>query len=394
MATPTINEIYNLLIQSFTIQYGDQIPILRKAFLRVISMVLAALYVTLYKYAGFLGLQMFTLYASAEETEINGKLIIPLVERGREFGVGDPKPATAARLKIAITVTTQGGELQAGAQLYSSKNKIIYATDDVTILSESIVYANITAVGDTGNGLGLGSIGNLEVGDELIFVSPYSDVDQNAVVTEILEAAVDAEDINTTYRQRVLDRERNQPQGGALADYRIWGLDADGIAQIYPYRSENPGEIDVYVEAIGTVDGIPSPEQLANVYNAIIYDSEGKATRDPVSKAVNVYPIDRLAFDIIITGLEVDNISVVENAIVTELTLYFSKLEPYIAGISVPPRRDRITKTGVEGIIQSVVDVYGGVFQDATLYYDGGAITDYVLAEGEKAKLGVVTWVS
>ena len=198
------------------------------------------------------------------------------------------------------------------------------------------------------------------------------------------------------YRQRIIDRFQKRPQGGAYADYEQWGEEPAGILNVYPYTSECPGQVDLYVEATeassGSPDGIPTSAQLQEVLDSVELDDEGLASRRPANALVNAFPITRLSFDVQVTGLIVNDLAEVQANIETALTEYFRAREPFIPGLSVPPRKDRITQSGVAGLVEDVVTANNGIFTGASLSSSSVGITAYTLGAGEKAKLGSVAF--
>lgn len=392
---PTTAEIKADIIAQLESKLGESIPLLPKSFSRVLATVLAGALVILYKYGGFMFLQMFPAYASTEETTVNGQKLIPLVEWGRLTGVGDPTPATRAEYTITLTVITASGTIAANTHLYSAKNNVTYMTLAVVDLTDPApVQVDIRAVNDAYGNEGRGVQGNLEVSDKVTFLTPVANVAVDAVVATELVTGVDQEDW-TDYRRRVIDRFRMIPQGGAYTDYRGWGLLASGIINVYVYTGD-PGEVDVYSEANTDTDpdGIPTSAQLTAVKTAIEYTISGVASRRPVNSYVNSLPITRTGFTVTVTGLAVPGIlQDVKDKIEESLELYFWGREPYINGLSVGPRKDRLTIAAVGGVIQDVVAAYGGVYTAAAFQVTGGMSYEvYVLGEGEKAKLSAMVW--
>ena len=96
LSTPTTKEISDNIIAQLEASLNQAIPLLPKSFLRVLSKVLAGVFILLYKYVGFMFLQIFVDAASASATEVNGKTVVPLTAWGRLIGVGDPVSATSA----------------------------------------------------------------------------------------------------------------------------------------------------------------------------------------------------------------------------------------------------------------------------------------------------------
>nr|MCH9737100.1 hypothetical protein [Actinomycetes bacterium] len=59
LTTPTTKEISDNIIAQLEASFSQTIPLLQKAFFRVLSTVLAGVFILLYKYGGFMFLQMF-----------------------------------------------------------------------------------------------------------------------------------------------------------------------------------------------------------------------------------------------------------------------------------------------------------------------------------------------
>ena len=396
LSTPTTSEINDNIIAQLEASLNQTIPLLPKSFMRVLTRVLAGVFVILYKYGGFMFLQMFVQTASAKETIVNGKTIIPLVEWGRLIGVGDPVAATSAELLIDITVEIQTGQLLSGTQLVGSDNGVTYITLGSVLLNAPIVQATVLAVSDQLGGGGVGVIGNLEPGAILTFANPLANVARNAVVDSQVVTGADGESTEA-YRQRVIDRWQKRLQGGALSDYEAWGEETAGIINVYPYTSDCPGQVDCYCEATvassGDPDGIPTTAQLQAVLYSINLDDNGLASRRPSNALANTFPIVRIAFDVRITGLIVDNLAQVQTDLTNTLTEYFLDREPFIDGLSVLPRKDRISNTAVGGIVDDIVNAAGGVFSAAIVSQASINIVVYSLGIGEKSKIDTVIFV-
>jgi uncharacterized phage protein gp47/JayE len=376
---------------------NQTIPLLPKAFIRVLAKVLAGVFIILYKYGGFTFLQMFVSTASTKATLINGKTVVPLIEWGRLIGIGDPIAATQAELNVEITVETQMGVLPSGTQLTSALG-VTYITIGAISLDASTKQVLVRAVADQAGGGGAGSIGNLGVGAIISFANPLANVARDTTVLAQVVTGSDAENIEA-YRQRVVDRFQKRPQGGAYADYEQWGEDTAGILNCYPYTSTNPGQVDIYVEATpessGNPDGIPTLAQLEAVLASIELDQSGLATRRPANALANTFAITRTGFDVNVTGLIVGDLAQVKASIEAALTDYFLAKEPFITGLSVPPRNDRITKASALAVIDDVVSASGGIFTNAFIYFEGTAtlVDLYALGKGEKAKVVTVTYL-
>ncbi len=396
LQTPTTKDISDNIIAQLEASLNQTIPLLPKSFLRVLAKALAGVFVLLYKYGGFMFLQMFVQTASSKETTVNGVLFTPLTQWGRLIGVGDPAPATSAELQIEVVVEIQSGVLPSNTQLVSTDNGVTYITLGAVLLDAPTKLVNVLAASDQAGGGGAGTIGNLDPGAVLSFANPLANVARNATV--VLQAVTGANAESTeAYRQRIIDRFQKRPQGGAYADYEQWGEEPAGIINVYPYTSDCPGQVDVYVEATpessGDPDGIPTPAQLQTVLDSIELDQDGRATRRPANALANTFPITRTGFDVVVSGLNVSNLAQVQADITTAVEEYFTDRAPYIVGLTVPPRKDRITSSAVGGVVDDIVSASGGIFTDATVTQNTLSVVTYSLGIGEKSKASSVTFV-
>ena len=395
LVTPTTQQIATNIKAQLEAALSQTIPLLPKAFSRVLAKALAGVFVTLYKYAGFSLLQQFVTTASMEETEINGKRIRPLVEWGRLIGVGDPLASTQAELEITVTVLTQTGSLPGGSQLLFAATGVVYQTVAAVALDAATVTVVARATSDQAGSDGSGVLGNLAVGQVLQFASPLPNIATNAPVTAVSVVGADAE-LEEVYRARVLARFQRRPQGGAYADYQQWGTEVAGIRNVFPYTGA-PGEVDVYVEAVAGPDGIPDASQLAAVLDSIYFDPEeapsptGLANRRPANAAVNVLPITRTEFDVVITGFTADDPAATLLALDQGVDEFLRARAPFIVGLSSLPRLDRVTQGAVAGVVNEIAEANGASVASVTLIRSAVTIVEYTLAHGELAKLGTIT---
>lgn len=396
LTTPTTQTLADNQVAQLDASLDHTTPFLPRGFTRVLSKAQAGANVLLHKYAQWMLLQMFAEYASMEETIVLGRKLRPLVEIGRMVGAGDPLAATRAELVVTVTVQLQSGALPAGSQLLYPATGVLYLTTASVALDAATISVTVRASSDQQGGGGEGAIGNLSPGAVLQFANPLPNVARNATVLSQAATGSDAETPND-YRSRVRRRVRNKPQGGAYADYQQWGEEEPGVLHVYPYTSSTPGIVEVYVEATvessGSADGIPTLAQLEAVEALIHADEEGLATRRAANAFVSVLPIVRVSFDLRVTGLDAEDEPAAEAAIEQAVDEYLRSREPFIVGLSVLPRRDRITLAAVSGIVDDVVSSFGGSLASVSLLYSGASIPAYTLATGEKAKLGTITFI-
>jgi uncharacterized phage protein gp47/JayE len=352
-----------------------------KAFIRVLAKALAGVYILLYKYGGFMFLQVFPSTATNDQTVVNGTQTQPLTNWGVLKGVGSAKPATKADLVITVSVKTVGGVLPAGSQLINSATGVTYLTLTTVDLSTSSVSATVRASADQSGGDGSGAIGNMQAGSSLFFASPLANIEREAVVSSQSATGVDAE-TEASYRQRVIDSFQKPPQGGAYSDYELWAEATPGIVAAYPYTSSCPGMVDVYLESD---TGVPTAAQLqAALDNINLYI--------PATAVANTFSVSFQSIDVEVTGLAVPNAAAVQLEIQSALEAYFAAREPFISGLTVPPREDRITESSVAGVVEDVVTASGGIFELVNLSLNGVEFGFYTLGVGEKSELGVLNF--
>lgn len=393
----TISDINDLIISQFEAQFSKTFPIFPKSFLRVLSKVLSAVFILLYKSAGWMFLQLFVSTASFKEIEVLGKKITPLIEWGRLVGVGDPIPATQFECTILVTVNAIGSTLYAGTQFQSDINNVLYITTENYLLDTATKSINLLAVDS-------GEVGNLDIGDTLSLVNTLGIIENDADITVIITTAIDQES-ETDYRQRVSERFQLQPQGGAYADYRIWASEVPGVQQTYIYSGDPPSNVIVYVAGDAEIyaDRIPDSALLLAVAEAIEYDPDTTlATRRPIGAVIdpdgdgsyaNIKPITVVTFDVEVTGLSIDAalLSQTRTDIKSALEAYFLEREPFIEGLSIPPKKGTVTQSNVIGIVNNIVRANSGTFLSALNSIGGVSTTNYSLLEGELAKLGTLT---
>lgn len=393
MSQPTVEELSTNIVAGIESSLEQSVPLLPKAFIRVLAKVLAAVLVIVYRYAGWILLQQYISTASAKETTVLGRKIRPLIELGRENGTGDPIDAQHAELVIEVTVINQTGSLATGSQLLREDTGVLYLTTAPVALDAATVSVTIRAATDQDGGDAAGTIGNLEVGETVEFASPIN-IGATATVTSVAKVGVDAE-TTEAYRARVLRREQAKPQGGAYADYRAWGEKAPGVVAVYPYTGA-PGYVDVYIECDSDLDadGIPDGTVLAAALAAINLDDDGLATRRNANMKPNVMAISRTSFQVAVAGLAATDLAGTQAAIATGVDEFLRSREPFIEGLSVLPRLDRVTQGEIGGVVSEIASAAGATVLSITLRLSGADIEAYTLGEGEKAKLagGEITW--
>jgi hypothetical protein len=390
----TIEDIRDLLINSFNFYFNKRVRLLPKSFIRALSIVLAGIFITLYKQIGWLFLQLFPETAYWKEVIILGVRIRPLVKWGVLIGAGLPRPGTQWKGEIAINAANKNTTLLGGAQLKSELTGKLYITDEARFLTNDTETVTITCV-DTGSG------GNIEEGDTLNFVNPLGNVKKTADVLSVTNDGTDDE-TEGEYRYRVVNRYRMQPQGGALADYRIWASDVPGVLNVYPYKDEvSPSGVLLYVSGNPSLfpDRIPTAVLLKQVGDACTYDPKtGKATRKPITAVIdpagdgsysNVMPVSIIEFDIYITGLTGILPSDFADIARPAAEDYFLGRESYIRGLSDDNNKTNIvSRNNVSSVVDQITVSVKAEFESVAMKREGNIEPGYTLGMGELSKLG------
>jgi uncharacterized phage protein gp47/JayE len=322
---------------------------------------------------------------------IGGITITPLKLWGALVGIFQ-KPGKRTELDIEITVITQGGTLASGTRFVNLATEMIYTLVGDVALDDDTVYGTIRATK-------VGDLGNVDDDTELAFVSPPSSVQKTVTVNATVTVGANKEKTEV-FRERIMERFAARPQGGAYADYRDWAEEVAGVRNAYPYsgwldrkiQDSKAGQVFVYVESSADPDGIPSSPLLDDVKDYIEADASGLANRRNINAYVNVLPITRTTFDVTISGLTSENIPDTKDAIEAGLTDFFLDREPFITGLSRPPRKDFITTFLVGGVVGRIAASYSGHVLSVAVSVSSTAYDIYPLQEGEKAKLGTITW--
>ena len=394
----TVTEINELIIDQLEAAFNQVIPILPKNFCRVLAKIFAGVFIILYKTSQWIFLQIFVSTASFKEVEILGKKIIPLIEWGKLLGVGTPTPSGQTQLRVLIKVNILSETLPSGTQFISTTNGLIYITQQSYFLDTVSFIINVICTEGGVNG-------NLETGSTISTLNTlgYIDNDNTVFFTDVYGIDSETED---QYRQRVIERFQLQPQGGALADYRIWSQDAPGVLQTYIYTGDPPSNVLIYVAGDPDIYPfrVPSSALLINVGDVCTYDPvTGLATRKPLTAIIdpvgdesygNVLPIIPKFFEVIIYNLIATDLVYVKNLIQQALNEYFFNREPFIQGLSIPPVKNKISQAAINGIVYDVTNANSASFTNAALIFESLPIESYVLGQGELSVLSNLSYVS
>lgn len=388
---PTTKELYDDIISDLEAEYGEEIPVFGKAFLRAMAGV-QAVKLKLY-YLAIGNLQKNIFIDTAEEESRGGTL-----ERFGRIKLGrNPFPATAGQYTVQVTGTV-GAIIPASTTFKSNDD----AQNPGKLFILDNAYELVAGTNTiTLRALESGLDSKLEIGDGLTATSPIAQVDKIGTVTaETIEPRAQ-EDIEE-YRSKALDAYRLEPQGGAATDYRLWAADAQGVQQAYPYaKSGAANEINLFIEATvaDSTDGkgTPSAALLDEVETVVELDPDttkslNERGRRPLGVfAVNYLPITVKEIDITVAGF-VGMTSSIQTQILNALTEYINTVRPFIAGAD--PLEDKNDILDVNKIISIILTVRpGSVFGAVTLKVDTVAMSTYTFVDGNIPHLNTVLYI-
>lgn len=387
MRTPSTQELAEQHLSGLEGAVSQRSPLNNKAFLRVLSVVLALAHRGVYKVGEERSKQNLALTATGTDLDLIGE----------ENGV-PRKGAEAA----AVTVTIPAADditVPITATFIAALNGQLYTVNGpaVGVLGSATVSLTCTT---------LGAVGNLQPGDTLNIVSPLPGVGAIATVDTVDNVGAEEEE-DDEYRLRVLFAIRATKGGGNANDYKTWAEGVAGVVRAFPYAGKPagggtsyPGDRTVYVEADTSIDpdGVPTVGLLDEVRAAVNYDPVtglGRPALGLIDDTLYIEPITRTAFNVTITNLVAPGTTEadVRNKISQALTLYFPLFAPYVDGVDLTQdRNDRVTTPALSTALQEVLDSTGS--SAASIAFDVAAVnyTSYQLSAGQLAKLGVITY--
>jgi len=398
MENRTIKEIEKLIIDQLESNFNFSIPLLSKAFNRVLAKVLAGVWQINYKTGNWIFLQLFVSTASFISFPVFGRTVIPLVEWGRLIGAGDPTPGNQAIHTIDVNVNSPAAVLRSSEQFISSINNVIYITTQSYTLVGPVDTIEVISTE-------IGEVGNIDSGDPISLVNPIGIIDRDAVVNARTTDGEDSES-ELSYRTRVEDLFKQRPQGGAYVDYRIWSSTVAGVLQTYWYTGDIPTYVIGYVAGVESIypDRIPNSALLLAVGDSCDFETVNGvkvSTRRPIGAIIdpagdksysNIKAITVKGFEVDIIDLVVADPTSVKALISSSLDSYFKDREPFIEGLSFPPVKNNVNQSSIIGIVNTIVQANNGTFLTAILKIDTVTVPNFILEEGQLANMDSLTY--
>ena len=394
---PTTKELAEQYVAQFERSLNQNIPLADKAFLRVLAIVEATMDTILYKFGQERSIQNLALTATGDDLDAIG----------REHKVYR-KSAESWQGKIQGDATN-GTIIPINVDFVSDSNNERYIPDSSATadINDEVVVTVSAKVPGVNSNLELFAAPTtpetMTIGRQIAGV-----LSTTFEVIEILNVGAERES-DDAYRRRVLGEIRTVGGGGNSADYRRWSEEVAGILATYPYAGKPigegtglPGDRTVYSECTEAIDpdGIPPAALLEEVRETINFDPITGEARPPlgeINDTLYVRAIRRTEFLVEIRNLTVS--PELETQLKTDvnaaLEFYFKSVEPFILGLDFEgDRNDTLTNLTVSTVVQATINAAGGAASSVGFGITPGVFEYiYQLGQGEKAKLGGVTYV-
>jgi uncharacterized phage protein gp47/JayE len=218
---------------------------LRRSNLNVLARVSAGAAHGLYGYLAWIAKQILPDTADADILERHASIWLTV---GRV-------PASTARGNARFS-GADGAVIPAGTRIKRADG-LIYLTTEDAIVAGGTAVAPIVA-GE------IGQIGNCDAGTPLRLESPLVGVTSTAKVTfAALTGGADMES-DDALRERLLDRIKSPPMGGAAHDYIAWALEVPGVTRAWCYPEEmGLGTVTVRFTRDNDSNFIPDADEVA-----------------------------------------------------------------------------------------------------------------------------------
>jgi len=357
---PTIAEIRQQIISDIEGRIGTTVPLLPKAFIRVLATALSGALALLYRVAAWVYRQIFP------QTADDAALLL----QGERYGI---IRIAAVKAQLTADVTGDEGTIIPAGTLWVHADGQVYSQ---TAAGEIVGGVDTISIG----ALTAGDAGNREIADVLAIASPIAGLDSEATVASTVTSGEDQEALED-YRTRVMERMAQQPQGGAAPDYVQWAREVAGIVKAFAFRT-GAGYVTVYpLQAITGPDRVPDAAKITEVEDYV-----GAEERRPLCANVVGAAMTELDVDVQITDLlpnDAGTKAAIENDI--EAYLYAAYPRQYI---DEPAPTDIVSVAAIWGIVHAA----GATASAIDMTVDGNPATAYTLDEDEIVTLGALTW--
>lgn len=295
---------------------------------------------------------------------------------GNEFNI--PQLPSAPAGGNVTFVSTDAITVATSATIQRADGVAYLVTAGGVLATAGTLQVPVTAAAD-------GALSNSEAGTPLTALSGVTgpgDFTISVGAGDITQGA-DVEGPES-YRQRILFRKRNPPQGGAPSDYVIWAKQISGVSRVFVERLwAGSGTVRVFIFMDGLYpNGIPDATAIERAQEYI----ESVA---PSSAAITVAAGSPVTIDVTVANLA-PNTTDTQEAILNELRAAFLRLGR-VAGSNAPRSSMPFLATPagfpLAWIYQAISNAAG------VASFDLPSNSDTSLFPGQTAVLGNVTFV-
>ena len=255
-ATPALRDVRGFVRDSIRAYLPGSDAAVPNSVLRVLSDVQGGLCHMTLQYVDWLSLQLLPDTAETEWLDRHGEIWLV-----NSDGTVGRKSATLA--DGTVTVTGVGGAILPMAQQMTSGAIVYETTEQITIAANAPTAVAVRAITP-------GTVGNQVEGASLSLLNQPVSVDTIATVI-VLDNGTDTE-TDDQLRARILQRIRNPPMGGAVADYEAWALAVPGVTRAWAAPEQGVGTITVRFlmdDLRASDDGWPTPADVQTVADYI-----------------------------------------------------------------------------------------------------------------------------
>jgi hypothetical protein len=383
--TKTTKELTEQFLANFEAVLNQDSPLNDKAFLRVMSAILAMFGVSIIKLTQGKALENLIL------TSFGSKL--------DEFGVEldlPRKQAQSAVLDIALPAE-DGTVVPATAVFVGDSNGERYLPDSSSPPASGGA-ALLTVTAETP-----GVAGNLNDGETMTINVNVPGAETVATVLATDTFGVEEEE-DAPYQQRLLTKSRKKSGGYNFSDNRIWAEETPGVARAYPFTGipgdplSKPPERTIFIKADPDIDpdGIAPPALLDSAREYLTVDpvtGQSRLTLGMTDELLYVLSITIKLIYVEVRGLVTPSgqEAEVKAAIESALAAFFLGLEPFVEGLDVEEeRRDLITDPIISKVVQDVLQATGSSAIGVGFGFAPGSFEpQYRLLPGELTQLGL-----
>jgi hypothetical protein len=386
---PKIKQLYEGIVADIEAMFEDTLPLFGKVYLRAFSAVQAAKLKLFYL---AIAEQKKNIFVDTATSEINGGTL----ERFGRIKIGrNPFPARAGQYTITVTGLT-GSRIPASTTFKSNDQSLnpgkLFILDNEFVLTSSNESIRVRA-------LDAGLNSKLSPGDVLFATAPILGVNKTAIAhTEIVEP-LSPEDLEE-YRAKTVEAFKLESQGGAPADYKLWALDAQGVARAYPYaKTGYVNEIDLFIEATPRDSedgkGTPTKKIIDDVDSVVRHDPDTSKSiyergRKPMQVFVHCLPVKIRQIDIEINGYR-DITPGIQSLLLTAIKSEIDKIRPFVAAADVLENQNDVLN--VNKIILVILTAKpGSMFNSITVRIDGVTENTYRFINGDIPFLNTVSY--